>query len=93
MAPEKNCWGARAVKVPTVSGVQESLQAMPIVLPPKKSKKGPGFYEVPTMHGNLRADGGVAKILGVYSPQAPAGAIPGFNRVKYHVQLTGFRKT
>ena len=45
MTPEKNCWGARAVKVPTVSGVQESLQIMPIVLPSKKSKnKGPVFY-------------------------------------------------
>ena len=35
----RNCWGARAVKGPTVSGVQDSLQTMPIVLPPKKSKK------------------------------------------------------
>ena len=33
MLPESNCWGggARAFKVPTVSGVQESLQTMPIV--------------------------------------------------------------
>ena len=32
MLPENNCWGgARAFKVPTVSGVQESLQTMPIV--------------------------------------------------------------
>ena len=77
----------------TVSGVQESLQTMPIVFPPKKKKKGPGFYEVPTMHGNLGADGGLANMLGATAPQAPAGAIPGFNRVKYHVQLTGFRKT
>ena len=59
MAPEKNCrGGARTVKVPTVNGVQESLQTMPIVLPPKKSKKGPGFYEVSTMLGNLGATGG-----------------------------------
>ena len=43
MAPERVAggggWGARAVKVPTVRGVQESLKTMPIVLPPKKSKK------------------------------------------------------
>ena len=39
MAPENNCWGARAVKVPSVSSVQESLQTMPIVLPPKESKE------------------------------------------------------
>ena len=40
MVPEKNCWmRARAATVPTVSGVQESLQTMPIVLLPKKSKK------------------------------------------------------
>jgi len=58
--------------VPTVSGVQESLQTMPIVLPPKKSKKGPGFYEVPMMHGNLGVEGGLSKILGAI---APAGAI------------------
>ena len=39
MTPENNCWrGARAVKVATVSGVQESFQTMPIVLP-KKTKK------------------------------------------------------
>ena len=45
--------------MPTVSGVQESLQTIPIVLPPKRSrKKGPEFYEAPTMHGNLGADGG-----------------------------------
>ena len=59
MVPEKIAWGARAVKVPTGSGVQESLQTMPIVLPPKKSKKqGPGIYEVPTMHGSSFADRG-----------------------------------
>ena len=64
MAPEKNCWGgARAVKVPTVSGVQASLQTMPIVLPPKKSKKGPGFYEVPTIHGDFRCRRGASKNL------------------------------
>ena len=27
-----------------------------------------GFYEVPTVHGNLGADGGLAKFLGDYSP-------------------------
>ena len=41
MAPEKIAGGARAVKVQAVDGVQESLQTMPIVLPPKNSKKGP----------------------------------------------------
>ena len=65
--------------MPTVSGVQESLQTMPIVLPPKKSKKGPGFYEVPTMLGNLDADGGLAKVLGgcssPSSPLAPSGVM------------------
>ena len=44
--------------MPTVGGVQESLQAMPIVLPKKSNKKSSGFYEVPTMHGNLGAAGG-----------------------------------
>ena len=39
MAPEKYCWGARAVKVPTVSDDQESLQTLHIILPPKESKK------------------------------------------------------
>ena len=33
MASQNNCWGARAVNMLTVSGVQESLQRMPIVLP------------------------------------------------------------
>ena len=64
MAPEKICWGARAIKVPTVSGVQESFQTMPIVFPPKKRKKGPGFYEVPKMHGNVGADGGASESFG-----------------------------
>ena len=49
MAIEKNFWGegARAVKVPTVSGVQESLQTMPTVLHPKnsKTKKVPDFMK------------------------------------------------
>ena len=36
MAPEKIAGGARAVKVPTVSGVQESLLIVPIVLPPEE---------------------------------------------------------
>ena len=45
--------------MPTASGVQESLPTMPIVFSPKKSKqKGPGIYEVPTMHRNLGAEGG-----------------------------------
>ena len=41
MPPEKIAGGggARAVRVPTVSGVLESLHTMPIVLPPTKSKK------------------------------------------------------
>ena len=40
MAPEnKLLGGAGAVKVLTVSGVQESLQTMPILLPPNKSKE------------------------------------------------------
>ena len=65
MGPEKNCWGARAVKVPTVSGVQESLQTMPIVLPPRKSKKDNArFYDVPTVHENLGTDGGNSKNFG-----------------------------
>ena len=60
MMPENNCWGeARAVKMVTARGVQESLQKMSIVLPKKtKIKKGHGFYEVPTVHGNLGADWG-----------------------------------
>ena len=79
MAPENNCWGggARAVKVPIVSGVRESLQTILIVLP-KRLKKGHGFYEMPTVHGNLGADGGLAKILGATAPKPPAGAIPVF---------------
>ena len=77
MAPENNCWGgARAVKVPTVSGVQESLQTMPIVLSKKLKTKGHGFYEVPTVHRNLGADGGASKILGATAPKPPGGAIP-----------------
>jgi len=64
MGPEKNCWGARAVKVLTVSSVQESLQTLPIVLP-KKSSKRPQIYEAPTMHGNLGADGGARKNWGI----------------------------
>ena len=59
MAPEKKCWGGgnRAVKVPTMRGVQVSLQTMPIALPKKtkKTTKGHGFYEVPKVHGNLGA--------------------------------------
>ena len=50
MVPENKCWGVRAVKVPTVRGVQESLQTMSIVLPKKTKKKGHGLYEVPTLH-------------------------------------------
>ena len=75
MAPEKNCWGARAVKVPTVGGIQESLQKMPIVLPPKEvktEKEGPGFYEVPTMHRNLGAERGIAKVFGAVAPKPPS---------------------
>jgi len=70
----KNCWGARAVKVPTVRGFQESLPTMPIVFSPKKSKqKGPGIYEVPTMHGNLGADVGASKnFWGLQPPPAPS---------------------
>ena len=37
--PEKIAMGARDVKVPIVSSVKESLQTIPIVLPPKKSLK------------------------------------------------------
>ena len=73
MVPEKIAGGARAVKVLTVSGVQESLQTMPIILP-KKTRKGHTFYEVLTVHGNLGAAGGLAKIVGELQP--PAGAIP-----------------
>ena len=36
MAQEK-CWGASAVKVPTLSGAKEFHQTMPIILP-KKTK-------------------------------------------------------
>ena len=39
MASEKNCWWARAVKVPTVGGVQESLQTVCL----KRLKKGTDF--------------------------------------------------
>jgi len=59
MVPENNCWGARAVKVPTVRGVQESLQTMSIALPKKTKKKGHGFYEVPTLRGKLGATRGL----------------------------------
>ena len=45
MTPENNCWGARTVKVPTVSGVQESLQTMPEVLPKKTIKKVTDFMK------------------------------------------------
>jgi len=38
MAPEKIAWGARADKVPVVSGVRESLQTMAIVSPKKTEK-------------------------------------------------------
>ena len=73
MTPEKNCWGARAVKVPTVSGVQESLQTMPIVLPSKKSKnKGPVFYGADDAW-KFRCRRGLAIIWGL---GLPAGAIP-----------------
>ena len=37
-AKKKFLRGARGVKVPKVSATQESLQKMPIVLPPKKRK-------------------------------------------------------
>ena len=64
MAPEKDCRGARAVKVPTVSDVQESLQTMPIVCLSyylkrlERKRKSRGCYEVPTVHENLGADEG-----------------------------------
>ena len=62
--------------MPTVSGVQESLQSMPIVLHKKTKTKSHRFYEVPKVHENLCADGGLAKLLGGYSPPSPsAGAI------------------
>ena len=55
--------------MPTVSGVKESLQTMPIALPPNKNKKNvAGFYEMTTIHGNVGADGGLAIILGATAP-------------------------
>ena len=63
--------------MPAVSSVQESLQTIPIVLPPKKLTRVnncPGFYEVPRMHINLDADGGLAKQLGATAPNPPAAA-------------------
>ena len=56
--------------MPKVSGVKKNLQTMPKVLP-KKTKKGHGFCEVPTVHGNLGADGRLARILGGYSHPSP----------------------
>ena len=62
----KKSWGGtRAVKVPIGNGVQESLQTMPIVLLKKTRKKGHGFYRVPTVHGSLGANGGLAKSRGL----------------------------
>ena len=58
MSPEKIAGGARAVKVPMVGGVLESLREIPIVLPKKAKEKGYGFYKVLTVHGNLGVDGG-----------------------------------
>ena len=45
MAPERNCRGARAVKVPIVRGVRESLQTIPIVLPKKTKIKVTDFMK------------------------------------------------
>ena len=77
MTLEQYCWeGAIALKVPIVSGVQKSLQTMPIELPKKTSKrKGHRFYEVPKAHGTLGADGWVSKRFGGLQPQVPFGAI------------------
>ena len=45
-ARKKLLGGVRALKVLTMSIVQESLQTMPIVLPPRKSrKKVPDFIK------------------------------------------------
>ena len=74
MAPENNCWGAGAVKVPTVSGVQQSSHTIPIVLPKKTTKKDHGFYEVPTVHRNS------AKFLGATAPKPPTGDISAFSK-------------
>ena len=90
MVPEKNCWmRARAVKVPTVSGVQESLQTMLIVLLPKKSKKNPEFYEVPTMYGNLGTNGGLAKFWGLQPPSPPLAPSLKSGIYKLHCGLGG----
>ena len=54
LAPEKTAGGARTVKVPTVRDLQESLPDNAYrIASLKRVKKGPRFYEVPTMHGNL----------------------------------------
>ena len=56
--------------MPTVSNVQKSLQTMLIVCLSyclKRIKKVRGFYAVRKLHGNLGADGGLAKILSQFS--------------------------
>ena len=40
-----NLWTGLAIKVPTVSGVQESLQAMPLVFPKKTKKQVTDFMK------------------------------------------------
>jgi len=75
MGPEKNCWGARAVKVLTVSSVQESLQTLPIVLP-KMSSKRPQIMKRRRCMEIWVPTEGLAKIGGYSPTQAPAGAIP-----------------
>ena len=89
----KNCWGARAVKVPIVSGGQESLQTVPIVCLSyclKRIKKGHGFYEVLTLHGNLGADKGASKNFGGSSPQAPLLAPPWLRVFCIHLTVPKF---
>ena len=74
--------GDRAVKVPIVSAVRESLQTIPIVLSKKTKGQGHGFYEVPTVHANLGANGELAKVLGeLQLPQAPSlvPSLPSFS--------------
>ena len=57
--------GERAVKAAIESGVRESLQTIPIVLPKKTKQKGHEFYEVPMV--KFRWRWGARKYFGGYS--------------------------
>ena len=65
--------------MPIVSGVREFCRQYLSYCLKRLKKESQGYYELPTVHGNLGADGGASKNFGeLQPPSSPAGTIPAF---------------